>query len=358
MRILIFVSSLYGGGAERVASLLSNHLGNDNDVYVATFSDNKRTYPISSKINVISILPNSNLSLVRFFQRYANINRTIDTVSPDIIISFSVSLNAKVLLVNRLKRRKLIVSERTSFSRYVSREADFARKNLYKTASNVVFVSKEDYDKYPYQNKSVIYNPLSMSPFRDANSRENSVLAVGSIKRWKVKGFDTLLKAWAMISKNNPDWTLDFMGKDNDNYIHDLVDDLGIATSVRFLGHCDDVASIMQKKSIFVLSSRYEGFPNCLIEAMSQGCACVAYDCHTGPTEILTNGVDGVLVKNQSEEEMAIAIQRCISDVSYREALAKNGCKSVERFKSDLIMFQWEQLIKKIVNENAHNTDS
>lgn len=355
MKILIFVSSLYGGGAERVASLLSNHLCNNNDVYVATFSDNKRTYPISTKIKVISVRPNSKLSPIRFFQRYVNISRIIDAVSPNIIISFSVSLNAKVLLINRFKRKKLIISERTSFSRYVSREADFARKYLYKTASNVVFVSKEDYDKYSYQNKSVIYNPLSMSPFLDANTREYSVLAVGSIKRWKVKGFDTLLKAWAMISKNNPDWTLDFMGKDNDYFIHDLVDDLGISTSVRFLGHSDDVASIMQKKSIFVLSSRYEGFPNCLIEAMSQGCACVAYDCHTGPKEIITNGVDGVLVRNQSVEEMATAIQRCISDVSYRESLAKNGCKTVERFKSESIMAQWEQLINKIVNEYAHN---
>lgn len=351
MRILIFVSSLYGGGAERVASLLSNHLVNNNEVYVATFSDNKRTYQISSKIKIISVLPKSKLSLVRFFQRYVNISRTIDKVSPRIIISFSVSLNSKVLLVNRLKRKKLIVSERTSFSRYVSREADFARRYLYKTASNVVFVSKEDYDQYPYKNKSVIYNPLSFPLFRESNSRDHSILAVGSMKRWKVKGFDTLLKAWAMISANNPEWTLDFMGNDNDNYIHELVDDLGIAKSVRFLGHSDDVASIMQKKSIFVLSSRYEGFPNCLIEAMSQGCACVAYDCHTGPKEIITNGVDGVLVKNQSIEEMATAVQKCISDVSYRNSLAKNGFENVVRFNKENIMLQWEQLINKIVRK-------
>lgn len=349
MKILIVVNSLYGGGAERVASYLANYMTSGYDVHVATFSDNQKTYPLSDKVILHDIRPTSKLGIIRFCQRFFHIGRAIMNISPDVVISFSVSLNYKVLLVNKIFKRKVIVSERTSLSRYISWEADFARKHLYKTASAVVFVSHEDYCNFPFNNKTIIWNPLHFDIARSKDSvREKAVLAVGNLNRWNVKGFDNLLKAWKQVSIRHKDWELHFLGKDNDSYIHHLMDGLGISTSVKFLGQRDDVADIMQQKKIYVLSSRYEGFPNALVEAMSQGCACVAFDCQTGPKEIIHDNISGLLVKNQDVDELASKLDLLMTDYNLLHKLSEGAKKEVIRFKEKNIMAQWSELISKM----------
>lgn len=349
MKILIIVNSLYGGGAEHVASYLANYLIVKHEVNVATFSDNKKTYPLSEGIMLHDIRPTSRFKVIRFFQRYHNIWRIIKCTNPDIVISFSVSLNYKVLLVNKLLRRKVVVSERTSLSRYISWKAEYARKHLYKDAFRVVFVTHEDCDKYPFNNKAVIYNPLNFEiTSKEREYREKAILAVGSMKRWEVKGFDNLLKSWVNVWKCHPDWQLHFLGRDDDDYIHQLAEELGVSSSVKFLGRRDDVAQVMQTKSIYVLSSRYEGFPNTLIEAMSQGCACVAFDCQSGPKEIIQDGTSGLLVKNQDIKDLSSQLNILISNQSLRYNLSENAKQEVKRFEFYATMRQWDDVINKI----------
>ena len=120
---------------------------------------------------------------------------------------------------------------------------------------------------------------------------------------------------------------------------------------VRFLGRSDEIQNVLRRKSVYVLSSRNEGFPNSLTEAMSQGCACVAFNCQTGPKEIITEGVSGLLVENGSIEDLTQKLKDLLTDERLRKTLSKNAVEEVKRFNKETIMNQWNELIEKVYDE-------
>lgn len=354
MRILFFVASLYGGGMERIAALLASHLVQQHQVIVADFSDNKRTYPIDPQVEIIDISPKSSIRAFHRMERMLNIKKTIKTINPDIIISFSASLNAKVIKANRRYKKKIIVSERTTVSRSLNRTAEHARKKLYPLTDCVVYVTKEDYDHSPHvKKKTYIYNPLTLEPYDNYDNREKSIIAIGGLNRWHVKGFDLLLEAWRSVCNNYPEWCLEFLGKDVPSPIHELIKKYKLEKQVHFLGRTDDIQNVLRRKSVYVLSSRNEGFPNSLLEAMSQGCACLAFDCQTGPKEIITDGVSGLLVKNGSIEDLTQKLKDLLTDEQLRRTLSKNAAEEVKRFNQETIMNQWNELIEKVCNKKS-----
>lgn len=352
MKVLFFVSGLYGGGAERIATYIANHMSKTDTIHIATFNKGEKTYYLEEGISIHNINPRISFPLFKVFKpavRYINIWQIISKVNPDIIVSFSVSMNYLVLLVNRITKKKIIVSERTSLSRFISKKAEYARNKLYQLADQVVLLSKEDYEKASHlKNKIVIYNPLHFEKYTLDTERENSIVAIGSTARWNVKGFDMLIKAWKIIADKNKSWTLEFIGKNNDPYIDNLIKENELCDRVRFLGHKDDLDKELRKKSIYVLSSRYEGFPNSLSEAMSQGCACIAFNCSTGPKEIITDMKSGLLVEEKNIKELANKLDLLINNPLLRKRLSNGALKDVDRFDSEKILKEWRDIIIKI----------
>ena len=347
MKILVFISKLYDGGAERVASLLINHLCNYNDVTVALFNYEK-TYHINDKIKILDL---SKGKRIRPYQlnRIVKCRNAIKEVNPDIIISFLVGLNRFTVISNCFTRKKLILSEQTSIQAKQPLWEWLTRHTLYRFASRVVFASKSDCDYAKWlKNKTFIYNPLSCGIIDKQPQREKAIVAISSQKRWHVKGFDLLIEAWSKIATITPNWKLQFIGLNNDNYISDLAKSHGIENQVDFLGWTDEIDKILQTKNLFVLSSRREGFPCCLLEAMSQGCACVAFDCKTGPNEIITDGKSGLLVRNGDVDDLATKLQLLIEDANLRQQLSTGAVEEVKRFDKELIMKQWDELIENV----------
>lgn len=351
MKILLFVDKLFGGGAERVASILLNHLCNKHDVTAIIFNDRQPTYPIDSRIKIQKIVVDNKIRIWHPFERLIKIHKAIKTNAPDLIISFIVEQNSRVLLSNFLPKRKIIVSERTTIQKKQSIWRLFIRHILYRFASKVVFVSESDY-KYAkwLKNKTFIYNPLSCEIINELPNREKTIVAISSQRRWHVKGFDLLIQAWDKIAKSHPNWELQFVGATDDNHISNLAKSYGIDNQVNFLGWSDKIDKILQTKCIYVLSSRNEGFPNSLIEAMSQGCACVAFDCKTGPNEIITDGKSGLLAINGNVDDLAVKLQRLIEDENLRQRLSISATEEVKRFDKELIMKQWDELIQLTVD--------
>ena len=348
MKILVFISKLYNGGGERVASILLNHLCEKHNVTVAVFDTKEKSYPINDKINLIDL---SCGKRIRPYQlnRIIKSRETIKKIQPDLIISFIVELNRFVIISNIFCRKKLIVSERTTIQRRQSLFHTFTRHILYRLANRVVLVSKCDYDYAKWlKNKTLIYNPLVFPTITNYNKRENTIVAISSQHRWHVKGFDLLIQAWAKIAPSHPNWKLQFIGTNDCNYISNMVKSIGLENQVDFLGWTYEIDKILQTKSIYVLSSRNEGFPNSLIEAMSQGCACAAFDCKTGPNEIITEGVSGLLARNGNINDLAAKLQTLIEDKELRQRLSANGVEEVKRFDKELIMRQWDELIEDV----------
>lgn len=351
MKILLFISKLYGGGAERVATVLLNHLCENHDVTVAIFKPSMNTYPIDNRIKILNL---SEGKRIRPYQidRIIKCRKAIKKINPDLTMSFLVGMNRFVLIANSFMHKKLILSEQTSIQAKGKPCEWLARHFLYRFASKTVFVSESDcqYAKW-LKNKTFIHNPLSCNINSNSGTwREKAVVAIGSQRRWHVKGFDLLIKAWAKISPSHPDWKLQFIGATDDKKISEMAKAYGVEKNVEFLGWTDNIDKMLQTKSIYVLSSRREGFPCSLLEAMSQGCACVAFNCKTGPNEIISDNISGLLVRNGDIDHLATKLEQLLNDEHLRLSLSKNATEEVKRFVTSKIMKQWDELIQLTMN--------
>jgi glycosyltransferase involved in cell wall biosynthesis len=153
------------------------------------------------------------------------------------------------------------------------------------------------------------------------------------------------------ILKKNKHWKLKFVGGGEKGrvFLENLAKEKGIEDAVVFTGFRDDVADIMKESDIFVLSSRIEGMPMVLLEAMSQGMACIAYNCKTGPADIIESRFDGLLIEDQDKEAMRQNLQLLIDDEDLRNRLRANAVNSVEKFSIESIGGQWIKLLDSVV---------
>lgn len=349
MKILFFIDKLYGGGAERIASVLMNHLCQQHNVTTTVFSQKKESFFINSNISIHKITTKQKIKFIRSFERILKIKKDIEQNNPDLIISFLTHTNIYALIANLLTKKKIIVSERNTLNRQ-SRCVRLLRKILYPTADKIVFVTNIDCINFGLRQKSLtIYNPSLFNSYTDYSNRQKKIITIAPTSRWYNKGIDILLKAWAKISNHNPDWELEIMGDFNTN---DLPIELQNMTGqALWLGWKNNVSEVLRTKSIFILASRFEGCPNSLIEAMSQGCACIGTNCEGGINEIISNGKSGLLAKNGDIDDLAAKIQLLIDDEQLRQKLSTGAIEEVKRFDNYLIMNQWDELIR-LTREN------
>ena len=349
MKILVFISKLHGGGAERVASILLNHLCKQHNVTAAVFDDRK-SYTIDERVKIVNISAGTKIRPYQL-NRIVKCRKAIKTLKPDLIISFMVDLNRFVIIANLCTNIKLIVSEHITLQTKQSLIRKITRHILYKLATKVTLLTKSDYNHAKWlNNKVIINNPLDMEISSNHLMRETNIIAIGPQNRWNGKGFDLLIQAWSKIATSHPDWKLQFVGANNDNYIYDFAKSYGLENQIVFLGWTNEIDKVLQTKSIYVLSSRREGFPCSLIEAMSQGCACVAFDCKTGPNEIITDGKSGLLARNGDINDLASKLQLLIEDETLRKKLSAGAMEEVKRLDKELIMKQWDELIRLTIN--------
>ena len=198
---------------------------------------------------------------------------------------------------------------------------------------------------------SVLPNPLAFTPVDYIPKKENVILAAGRLDAWHVKGFDVLIKAWGKIAQQYPTWILQIAGYGKDisrAYLQRIVDENHLSKQLEFLGYQDDMLPVYQSSSIFVLSSRYEGFGMVLIEAMSQGCAPIACDYKGRQREIITSNDEGVICPVENVDMLAKAISRMIEDENYRHMVQKNAIERAKNYSLEKTMDRWEEIIDKV----------
>jgi glycosyltransferase involved in cell wall biosynthesis len=170
------------------------------------------------------------------------------------------------------------------------------------------------------------------------------ILAMGRLD--PQKGFDMLLDAFGRIAGRHPTWDLAIAG---DGAQRDALLSqarlLGVDHRTHLLGHVGNVQDWYERADLFVMSSRFEGFPNALLEAMACGCPAVSFDCDTGPRELIDNGVNGTLVPpEKGAAGLAVAIDRLIGDAELRHAFGLSAAQVRQRLALSRIARQWEQL--------------
>jgi glycosyltransferase involved in cell wall biosynthesis len=175
------------------------------------------------------------------------------------------------------------------------------------------------------------------------------ILAAGRLA--PQKGFDILIRAFALLAGNHPEWRLQIFGEGPQRRdLEDLVRSLGQGGRVALPGWVPDLAAQMAQARIFVLASRWEGFSNALCEAMAAGLACVAADCPGGgPAAIIRQDVDGLLTPPEDAPALARALDRLLSDGELRARLGEQARDVVERFSQDRVLGRWDQCLEQAV---------
>ena len=353
MKICFVIYSLGNGGAERVLSTLSNHFIKTNEVTIVTFKNDESYYELDKNIIVKSIdsdtySKNIFIAAINNIKKIKKITKILKLTNPDVVISFMTTSNILATISCKIIGKPIVISERTNYDVLYSKFWQIIRKLIYPFSSYLVVQSNYDLNRYNFVKKiKVIYNPLFFKDRIANKKRQNFILAVGRLDR--LKGFDMLIEAYSSL---DTDWKLKIVGEGNERInIEKLIADKKLEDRVILLGRKSNLISYYQEASLFVLSSRQEGFPNVLCEAMACGCPSVAFDCNTGPSNMIEDGLNGLLVEDQNIDKLALAMQKLINDKKFRDKLSLNGKMIKDSFDIENIASQWMKVINKIVGK-------
>jgi putative glycosyltransferase protein len=202
-------------------------------------------------------------------------------------------------------------------------------------------------------NVEVIYNPLPFFPEQIADGSRKQVIAAG--RYVPQKGFDRLILAWQFVTRKHPDWMLRIYGEGMRAELQQLIDSLGVTSSCILEPAVPNIVEKYCESSVFVLSSRFEGFGMVIIEAMACGVPPVSFTCPCGPRDIINDGKDGLLVENGNIEELAEKICYLIENEETRKEMGRQARADVQRFKIEYIAEQWKKLFESLVAAAKNN---
>lgn len=399
MKICIVCGRLCYGGAERVAVMWANgfhHRG--HDVMVVTNLNDPITYSLDGGIKVRQLTgPNGN-KLKKWAYSVPNLRRYIKEFTPDVVIGVLSTCSLVAWMATRGLGIPVIATEHDSFERPqsapMSRWERFTKFIINRLYRQVTVLTEADYRVIGKRlsNVTVMPNPLALSPIDTIPQKQRVILAAGRVDVWHYKGFDVLMRSLASsVTFGNMDsqsdtlaslmrrggWRLQIAGvwreDSSKEYLLGIAREHGVDDLVEFLGFVDDMQSLYQRSSVFVLSSRYEGFGLVLIEAMSQGCAPVACDYKgrqreiINPSSVLPKGKEehsaavsefcvcdnGILCPPDDVEALAVAMAKMIVDDEYREFVRNNAVERSKYYTVASISRNWEKLIESTIGKHA-----
>lgn len=362
MTIFILVYNLTNGGAERVASLWARGFAEvGHNVFLVIGDDiSPVTYTVPESVKIRSIASYKPLSPLRYIDRLHKLRKLVVKENPDVILGIlGRALWAKMVTMD--KKIPIINTEHNSFERPasapMSRSVEFDKFQKNKLYDKVTVLTQADKDFIGNRLKNVVVlpNPLAFEPIEVSKIevKKKIILAAGRLNVWHTKGFDNLIKAWGLIQKKYPDWKLRIIGsgKERDyDYLNNLAKQNGVENALELAGFIDDPVPCYREASVFVLSSRYEGFGMVLIEAMSQGCACVACDYKGRQSEIITNENEGFVCPPDDYIDLAKALDRVLSDDELRHKIQLGAIKRSEFYSVENTTKRWEEIFKDLKN--------
>ena len=358
MKILVVVPTLHGGGAERVVSLLSREWARSHKVTIALFDASGIAYDHGGRIvdlrSPAGMSDNPNAFIGKACNvgmRTARLARLIRRKRPDRIISFMESANIPAVIASALTGRlpRLTVSVHNNPAKFPFQYRLMALL-LYRLPGRAVAVSEgvrrgvASTCRLPLERTSFVPNPVVVENAQGAAREtapplpERYILGVGRLA--PQKGFERLLRAFHRLDR--PALRLAILGEGPERAdLLRLARELGLEDRLRLPGHVADVETWYRHAACFVLSSRYEGWPNVLGEALASGCPVVSFDCDYGPSEILEGGKYGLLAPEGDAEALAEAMARVLDDAALRRDLAAKGPERARTFSPEKIAPRW-----------------
>ncbi|MGB3759552.1 MAG: glycosyltransferase family 4 protein [Rivularia sp. (in: cyanobacteria)] len=376
MKITFVIPSLSSGGAERVLILLAQaFLNKGHQVTVITLSTEDNDFyslPVGTERLALGILENSANALnaiVNNLNRLSKLRKAVCSTKADVVISFVTETNILTIL-SLLKTGIPVISTEHCDPNLMSygRIWEKLRRISYPYATKIVSVSKgvdNGFEWLSTNKRAIIYNPFL--EIEDNHSQIELPFGTDSEKQWIMsmgrltyqKGFDILLSAFAKIANRYPDWQLIILGKgEQRSELEQLVKENGLSGRVILPGVIKNPFPILKKADLFVMASRFEGFPMSHGEAMACGLPVIATDCPSGPREIVRHNIDGILVPSEDISALAEAMDNLMSDEKERIRLANRATEVTKRFSLENVINCWEKLFEEIKSNGQPQSSS
>lgn len=353
--IVLIMSRLGFGGAERVAVSFCNWIveNTDDKVTILKFDNNDSAYELDNKVNVINFENNSGNRVMAIINRYRFCKKNLKKLNANLVFAMFYQTELYAYF-SKPRNCKVIGSERCNVL-----ELSNLKKNITyyaaKKCNGFIFQTEGIKKTFPIKvqkNSFVISNAISNKKVYDidVHNKENVITAMGRLN--SQKGFDTLIKAFSIVNKKNSSYILKIFGEGSDrDTLQNLIDNLNLHDYVQLCGTKSDAINDVANSKIFVMSSRYEGMPNALIEAMATGTACISTDCKFGPSELIDDGKNGLLVPVDDVETLAEKILFLIENDSARENMEKEAMKIRNKLDANTIYKKYYDYFMGVKNE-------
>jgi glycosyltransferase involved in cell wall biosynthesis len=371
-RLLFFISSLNSGGAERVTVNLANYWAAKGwEVTVVTLSDCMSDFyvlsPSVTRIGLGLLQESANVvsGLYRNLIRVLALRRVLIQTNPQVALAMMDKANIILSFAAwRLPNILPLGSERIHPPQFpLGRLWESLRSICYGQLAAVTALTIESHDwllhhtavkrvavipnaaPWPLQSQPPLLMPQSIiSPSRKL------LLAIGRLSYQK--GFDLLIEAFVRISADHSDWHLAILGEGHlRGALYEKIKDVELEEHITLVGRVGNAGDWYQAADLYVMSSRFEGFPNALSEALSYGVPAVSFDCDTGPSVLIRHQVDGLLVPNGDVGALASSLDQLMSNPSLRKAFSAKAIEARERFSMERITRMWESLFMELINE-------
>jgi glycosyltransferase involved in cell wall biosynthesis len=371
MKVAYIVEGLYNsGGMERVITKKANWFAeNGIDVSVITYNQGSRPYFYSLINSVHKVDLKLNINLCNSAFRIRKVLKSkledvlyrekfdicISTYGQEFFILYNIKDGSKKIVEFHFAfdvNEKWIMQGRSTLKNkmigrlYTWRMVYYANKY-----DRIVVLTKADEMKWEKYIKEIsqIYNPLTIDTEKKAKCEDKIAIAVGRMDFQK--GFDYLIEAWKIVAEKHPDWILHIFGGGDDSVYKNMVERLNLSETIKFMGVSTNLMESYLESSFYILSSRYEGFPLAIMEAMRCGLPVVSFDCPSGPQELIRNGVNGFLVSPVGNiNELADRICDLIENEKKRKEMGIASGSLSNAFTDDCIMKNWTTLFSSLLN--------
>lgn len=381
MKILYVLDKMHHfAGMERIFTSKMNYIADytRHQVYFTTYEQGDVPLPFSLSVKVTYIpveaviARRESLTFSQWISAYIGTRKLfrkklddlLDFLVPDILICTTYSFNVldiillqsekngvKTVVESHTKATTILLSEKYTYNRFIYPVVKLWDRFLLRGLNNgtcLVTLTKADaafWNKY-ISRVEIIPNMITISPSDISDYESENVISVGRYSY--EKGFDRLIEAWSVVADKYPDWKLYIYGNGDRIAFENLIKCYQLEDSVFCMPATDDIVSKYTHCSIYVMSSRYEGFGLVLTEAMSCGLPCVAFDCPYGPSEIIDDGKDGYLVENGNVYMLADKICKLMADSNLRKKIGEAAKKNVVRYSKQNIMTRWITLLEEL----------
>ena len=380
-KIVYCTPALYSaGGVERIVSVKASYfaekLGYDVTIIVTEGTGRTSFFPLSDKVKVVNFeLDFEELwrasflkKVYLYLKKQAKFKRLLRAelmhIRPDFTISM---LRREVNFITHIQDGSKKIGElhvnRENYRNFEPNESN-ALKNLFakmwmqslirnlKRMDRLVVLTEKSKAVWPeLSNVVVIPDPLPFVVDKKSSLQFKRVISIG--RYTYQKGYDMLLKAWAVVEKQHPDWSLAIYGMGDRKPFEEQIYTLGLDKNrIQLNGPVDNVCQEYLNSSIFVLTSRFEGFGLVIIEAMSCGVPVVAFSCKMGPDEIMTDGEDGYLAPVGDVNGLANQLCSLIENQELRNQFGKAAYENSQRYSIDKVANQWKCLFDDLVKHS------